>query len=116
MESQFKARYLEALRSGKYKQGDLSLRKVLFAPNGEVTSNCYCVLGVACDLVDPNGWAPYGSRSVGRFAHLGHSAVPSDYVRKVMGVTEGEFKTLTRLNDERKWTFDEIALYIEENL
>jgi hypothetical protein len=43
-----RARWVVALRSGKYKQGDGSLH----------TNDAFCCLGVACDLVDPEGWEP----------------------------------------------------------
>lgn len=42
-----KARWLEALRSGKYKQARGRLRD---------ESGAMCCLGVLCDLVDPAGW------------------------------------------------------------
>jgi hypothetical protein len=51
MDPTVKAKWLEALRSGKYAQGAGSLRST--SPSG---NNAYCCLGVLCDLRDPNGW------------------------------------------------------------
>lgn len=45
-----RANWLTALRSGKYKQGQSSLR------NGD----SFCCLGVACDLFDATGWVGNG--------------------------------------------------------
>lgn len=47
MDASLKREWLEALRSGKYKQGKLCLRD---------QDNAFCCLGVLCDLVDPDKW------------------------------------------------------------
>lgn len=51
MDAEWKRKWVEVLRSGKYKQGLGRLRTV---------DNCYCCLGVLCDLIDPTGWEGYG--------------------------------------------------------
>lgn len=45
----WKQKWISALRSGSYQQGNSYLRS---------TSGKYCCLGVLCDLYDPNGWSP----------------------------------------------------------
>jgi hypothetical protein len=49
MTPEFKAQWLEALRSGKYKQGDSNLRGF---------DDAFCCLGVACDLLHPTSGRP----------------------------------------------------------
>src|SRR6185503_10300407 len=49
MNPEFKAKWLEALRSGRYQQATDVLRD---------ESNCFCCLGVLADIIDPTGWSP----------------------------------------------------------
>ena len=64
--------WLEALRSGKYKQGTYALRD---------EDNCFCCLGVLCDVIDPVGWTDVTCRSSMNskrvFKHQGASAFPN---------------------------------------
>lgn len=53
MNSYMKA-WIEALRSGKYEQGESSLR------NGDKM----CCLGVACDVIDPEGWEGFPNKKI----------------------------------------------------
>lgn len=46
MSPELKTRWLEALRSGEYKQGRAYLRK----------DDKFCCLGVLCDLIDSTQW------------------------------------------------------------
>lgn len=60
LEPEFKSRLLEALRSDRYVQGRMVLRK-----KAEDTGpDAYCCLGVACDLLAQDGvgyWGPVDS-------------------------------------------------------
>lgn len=47
MDQELKQNWVDALRSGKYKQA----RSVLRTKNNE-----FCCIGVLCDLVDPHAW------------------------------------------------------------
>lgn len=49
IEPEFKKKWLEALRSGKYEQGRLFLKNL---------SGKYCCLGVACDISNNGKWLP----------------------------------------------------------
>jgi len=51
-------RWLPALKSGKYTQGQLTLR------SGQGDSMQYCCLGVACDLINPEGWDEDGWQNI----------------------------------------------------
>lgn len=83
---------ITALRSGKYKQTIGELRK----------GDCFCVLGVICDLYDPKQWDVDGCylNSFGAFESFG-----------VPGNLQAE---LIYLNDEAKKTFPEIADWLEK--
>jgi hypothetical protein len=56
MDPEQKARWVEALRSGDYKQGPGALHVAAKYGKADDTHNYYCCLGVQCNLVDPNGW------------------------------------------------------------
>jgi hypothetical protein len=101
MDKDLKDKWVEALRSGKYKQGREVLR------NGD---NEFCCLGV---LADVNGqqWSEtpeeYGRGTRYRLIYGGSVAIYS-----VAGMNWGPYASL---NDTEKMTFDEIADWIEEN-
>lgn len=111
--------WVEALRSGKYRQGKSSLRD----------GDKFCCLGVACDISELGKWGPasesptarayiaagntYGSESylpaavmdwLGLTTNCGEHSCP-DYPRTIP-------LTLAALNDNGK-TFEEIAALIE---
>lgn len=103
MNPEIKAQWLEALRSGKYKQG----RGMLRTPE-----NSFCCLGVLCDVVDPNKWKEiylgewvYGDRNEVAF-------LPNE-IKRLAGIDDTV--TLINMNDG-KASFKKIADYIENNL
>lgn len=98
MNPEIKAKWVEALRSGKYQQGRMALK------NGDN----FCCLGVLCDLYDSSGWTPGG-----RFQDRGWE--PPQSVRLWADFAES-FKGLIKMNDEEELSFPEIADYIEANL
>ena len=92
MDAELKAKWVAALRSGKYEQGPLFLR------NGE----SYCCLGVLCDVLDPNGW-------------------PEDHCLALTtldatGLSGMEVSNLVHLNDTLGYPFNTIADWVEANL
>ncbi len=112
MNSEIKAKWLEALRSGKYVQGHRRLRRV--TDLGKVT---HCCLGVLCEVMG----VEYG----------GAQYCPSPSVLAVAGLPEIDYATidkaneqplvyLTRMNDGYRdmpiATFSDIAKWIEANL
>jgi hypothetical protein len=112
MREDFKAKWVAALRSGEYEQGQGYLRK----------DGAFCCLGVGCeilrkdfseeisitvdddedyaDAVSYNGYAQYLSKGIRTFIGLD-------------GTDEGQLATL---NDDEGRTFHEIADYIETEL
>ena len=114
MNSRVKEKWVAALRSGEYKQGQYSLRN---------NSNQFCCLGVLCDLYDKeqgsNSWNllsyDYG------FGHEESTEVPPFRVwsswagmaehNPVIQFPDGP-QSLAELNDQG-YTFEEIANLIE---
>lgn len=108
MNPEWKAKWLAALRSGKYKQTSKYLR----------TEEGYCCLGVLCDLVAPDQWGVSNSIS-GAITHGNnpYSGVgyPSSKVLEQVGIDDSDCKDLARLNDMGK-SFAEIADTIDLDL
>lgn len=100
-----KERWIEALRSGKYAQGQGALRKV--------ARNEYCCLGVLCDLCDPSRWTD--TNSVDVYWYDGVSNLPPQKVQHAVGMDQLVTDKLAVMNDGGA-TFDQIANYIEKNL
>lgn len=95
-----KARWVAALRSGEYKQGEGQLRR-----NEE-----YCCLGVLCDVMDKNKW----SLSERKHEYLYDNKYGWRISNKVLLDTIQN--ALMDMNDERGKNFTEIADYIEANV
>lgn len=106
---EFKRKWVEALRSGKYKQGRGQLKD---------TQDQYCCLGVACIIV---GYTK---------DQLDKCYIPKDFVLipdKLRGASydSSTVKVLSNMNDGQDpntgkevpiKSFSEIAYYIEQNL
>lgn len=100
-----RARWVEALRSGRYRQGKQRLK--LTDAGGNIS---YCCLGVACDIVDPTKWAlTYGPRF---WSYGADTIMLPDSIERLYGLTHKDQQELMALNDSDK-TFDTIAAYIE---
>lgn len=107
MDAELKAKWLEALRSGKYDQGTGQLRD---------SRHCFCCLGVLCDVAAPEAWDDdmwaYG-KDEDRKEEVGN--LPFRFRLKT-GITDTNERDLIRLNDQDKKSFAEIANWIEGNL
>ena len=97
MDKKLKARWVKALRSGKYKQGQGFLKS-----GGE-----FCCLGVLRDIVHPR-------------SKLANGSVLHDRHLQEFGLTSFLQAHLAAMNDgspyERRRSFAEIATWIEKNL
>lgn len=111
--SEFKMKWLEALRSGDYEQGKNLLRSDVG----------YCCLGVACDI---NGaeWSlvddEYYIENSLAYDFPKSGDLPDDVMKAlkqqfIPGDRDTVMSALAKMNDSGH-TFDEIALWIEENL
>lgn len=114
MNKKIKARWVKALRSGKYEQGRSSL-KIIEADG----SKSYCCLGVLCELYCKSNKVEFTEINVG-------SNYPNSKVCEWAGLAgphdEGKVSQndLAKMNDEEYgWghkTFKGIATIIEKNL
>lgn len=105
MDKKIKAKWVEALRSGKYQQGKLSLRTTTKA------ADKFCCLGVLCDVVQPESWH---RTTAGWFNDGSQSQLPYE-LRIALGIKSVTQVHLIDMNDTGA-RFSEIADYIEENL
>lgn len=105
MDAVLKQKWIDALRSGKYKQG----KSYLKTKDGK-----YCCLGVLCEIVgvphtpDGRGFKFYfedANRSSDALPHPGFC-----------GLKPEAQNDLTFMNDEENKSFNEIADWIEANL
>lgn len=104
MDPEIKAKWVEALRSGKYKQGQKRLR---------VDVNIWCCLGVLADI---NGeeWESYLNEHYIEYWRTVNGA-DIFYTGNGSLLLHPQADILAQMND-RGASFDEIADYIEENL
>jgi hypothetical protein len=111
MDAELKAKWIEALRSGKYSQAGGSL--VTGLP-GELQE--FCCLGVLCDTQGTQwtGENDMGLLDGAQVRDVGRSYL-SPTILKRFGLEEEEQITLAEMNDNGR-DFDEIADYIEKNL
>lgn len=110
MNADIKQRWVEALRSGQYKQGSGGLK----------INNCYCCLGVLCELhrqdFSGKGWQR-NSQHGGQFSYILRDAVnyPPEEVSNWVGLNSSVYDLLAEVNDAGA-DFPTIASLIEEML
>lgn len=115
MNPELKAKWIEALRSGKYLQGERRLRTLT---SGK--PDTYCCLGVLGDIFDPSKWVPH-AEDEGRMAyeHPMSGSMLSNDTCEATGIANVKWR-LAAMNDGSdgiaKHSFEEIATWIEENL
>lgn len=120
---EFKTKWLEALRSGKYEQAHRFLR----------VGNAFCCLGVACEISGRGHWvevqdAGIYSQPIKKFVFYSGSVVLPYNANIFSNMDPSIPQYLTRLNDlglrDKKahgtalypWDFKKIADYIEANV
>jgi hypothetical protein len=91
-----KQKWVDALRSGKYEQAYCVVRM----------HDKFCALGVLADVYDPEGW------------HLDDHRlnVHSAYNKAGFGLSQNDINSIVTVNDGHKWSFDQIADWIEANV
>lgn len=108
MDAEINARWVEALRSGKYKQGNAGLH--------DQEDGTHCCLGV---LLYTDGRKPVGQAFCrwAVFSYRGAKSsvgLPKQYVRH-LGIEDASVQSLMRMNDSGV-PFPKIADWIEGNL
>lgn len=108
MKTEVKEKLCTALRSGKYKKAMCVLRS-------DENSDCFCVLGVLCDIyhkeTKDGEWEPGGSFGAGGESWLGR---PPQVVLDWADMTYEEGMTLSGINDGTEKDLPEIADEIEK--
>lgn len=103
MNEEIKAKWVAALRSGKYQQTSGQLRR------NEGESSSFCCLGVLCDVVNPDAWK-HESHEDGTFLSV------SGRIARLAGLSHAASSVLTDWNDSKRKSFEEIAAFIEQDL
>lgn len=108
MDAEIKAKWIEALRSGTYRQGRGKLRSI---------DDEFCCLGVLCDLVAPKSWALDDDAYA---MHGERGALRQSITELTGGLGGAQESILIEMNDggrdQPRRSFSEIADYIEEYL
>lgn len=107
MKKAWKAKWVKALRSGKYKQARGQLRREY--ADGQYA---YCCLGALCDIASGTKWRR-GEAVVSKVSNVD---VLSGMTLDKFGLSYPEQGTLTKMNDLDRASFKKIATYIEKNL
>ena len=100
MDAKLKAKWVKALRSGRYKQGEGYLKD----------GDTYCCLGVLCRVqgVDPELASATGTLSTSQLKPAFSGGLPLARTAALANMNDG--------NLVRQHSFREIADYIEKNL
>lgn len=108
MDKALKAKWLEALRSGRYKQGQFRLRS---------ENDKFCCLGVLCDISGEGEWEhlPDGGYSYKRGEEAQSSVLPQ-FLADVVDLADGQEGKLVDMNDGHWLNFLQISEWIEENI
>lgn len=101
MEASLKAKWIEALRSGKYKQGRLALR---------TRNDHFCCLGVLCDVSGVSEWKENGPC----YSYDGASSLLPPLLRNQL--TREARHALMERNDYSGMSFPDIADWIGTNI
>lgn len=96
LDKKIKAKWLAALRSGKFHQTEGCLKEVI---NGQ---KAYCCLGVLCETMGAS--------------YKGSDDFPSQIVLNKAGLTQNQADKLAKMNDDSGDDFKQIAAYISRNL
>lgn len=104
MKKDIKQKWIDALKSGRYKQGQGRLKSC----NDE-----FCCLGVLCDSIDSEGW---NSPTTFKYNNVLSSFYLPIELRVELELTFADQQKLTDMNDEEHLSFEQIADWIEENL
>lgn len=103
MDEAVKSKWLEALRSGQYRQGRGALRD---------NQDGFCCLGVLCDIIDKDQW----NKDSDFWLWKTRSGGVPDEVADEIGLPRSVSYRLATHNDQDDWSFEELANLIEKIL
>jgi len=104
MDAEIKRKWVEALRSGKYRQAQRRLRR----------DDAFCCLGVLCDIAGRGQWRDDGGFIFEGPHDVEHTVLPVG-MNDLVGLGPLDEAHLAEMNDEGE-SFAKIADYIEANL
>lgn len=106
MVKEYKKKWIEALRSGNYKQGKFALKR----------DNRYCCLGVLCNIHPEVEEILLDTSIYYKYKKDESNGYLPDSLCRSMKIKEEEMTKLTEMNDHNELNFDQIADWIENNL
>ena len=98
MDAELRDKWVAALRSGKYKQGQINLRS---------SDDRFCCLGVLADVINPENWSQLDGPAV-----WGDDGFSSVYTLRQSIIADDACFPLVEMNDAEGKSFNEIADYI----
>lgn len=102
MDAALKAQWVDALRSGRYEQGQGQLRR----------EGKYDCIGVLADLVDPNGWMSCQPKDgMADRWHGHHQAYIGNAEARQLGILGRQIDLINKT--DAGWSFDRLADHIE---
>lgn len=104
-------KWVEALRSGKYKQGFGALRTV--ETDGTMR---HCVVGVLADVIDPNAWESGAAFDDGSIPKVVWNDCTFGIEGSEYGIDDNVIDEVMRLNDNETHDFNKLADFLEEHL
>lgn len=116
--NKFIKKWIKALRSGEYTQGSTCLKQIYRTKSGRKTKKFqHCCLGVACELLPKKlntSWDKFNQLVVttGKLISTHDGSLPVNILNYI-GLELREQDNLIRLNDEKGYSFTEIADHIE---
>lgn len=99
--------WIEALRSGEYKQTEGQLH--------DPDENSFCCLGVLCDLARKDGGKVNWYNDWKSIVEPGSGGLPV-FVRNYIGLSDTDEQKLIEMNDSQTQSFKQIASYIKRNI
>lgn len=112
MDAEIKSKWVTALRSGEYIQGEGALKR-RFADEPVV----HCCIGVLAEVAGLQlDERPGAADRTVRWSVDGDDGQLSDAILEQLGLTDETQSELIDMNDNRDFDFNDIAHYIEENL
>lgn len=103
--NELRKKWVDALRSGKYKQGTGCLRN---------TSNHFCCLGVLCDIYGEGLWISAGKNDQYFFDLYNEQTaeILPNYILNAVGISSNDQEALMAMNDSGD-SFESIAKVLE---
>jgi hypothetical protein len=113
MKQELKTKWVKALRSGKYKQGQWALRRT----GSDDLQDAMCCIGVLLDVMDPTQWRI--TETDNRICMHGSSKLIGSLDQSMLteiGMSIAQQDHLISMNDKHQSTFAQIADWIQDNI